>query len=236
MTEVIDRAADIPADVHVDSVVQRRDAFDRLHLDILYAGAGPAAVFELQGAALAEVDLGELLAGDTDRQLIVDGAFLPEIEGAIDVGEEMIDNRVSLFLRQWGSEWLRAANEWSGQQGQNQTAISCHRPCFGGEDQAHEEQDDREGCPGGAGHINGRNGRGEKFIGFVPPFKAELVGRKGEAGGARGLEDRDRAVTDTRTLLLDALSRLDALDQPSDLDLGQEQPPEHAADEMWPAR
>jgi chromosome segregation ATPase len=49
------------------------------------------------------------------------------------------------------------------------------------------------------------------------------------------LEDRDRTVTDTRTLLLDALSRLDALDQPSELDLGQEQPPEHAADEMWPA-
>ncbi len=48
------------------------------------------------------------------------------------------------------------------------------------------------------------------------------------------LEERDRVVAETRSLLLDAMSRLDSLDRPPDLDPGQQQSPEHAAGELWP--
>lgn len=48
------------------------------------------------------------------------------------------------------------------------------------------------------------------------------------------IEEREQAITETRTLLVDTLTRLEGLDQPPELDLGQELPAEQAKDGEWP--
>ncbi len=58
------------------------------------------------------------------------------------------------------------------------------------------------------------------------------------------LEEREQAIGETRALLQDTLSRLDGLDQPPELTIGQDRPPgpiheqsttpEQASDELWP--
>jgi chromosome segregation ATPase len=90
-------------------------------------------------------------------------------------------------------------------------------------------------------------------------LQSEVDGSRKEAGRLRSeleearlgiprlvdrLEKREQAITDTRALLLDTLSRLEGLDQPPELTLGQgtplgpihgQYPPlERPADELWP--
>ena len=48
------------------------------------------------------------------------------------------------------------------------------------------------------------------------------------------IEEREQAITETRTLLVDTLARLEGLDQPPELVLSQDPPVEQPDDEKWP--